>query len=191
MISDVVVDLIEAGAITNATKPIDAGVSVTGALIGTQRLYDFANDNPAIALHGAGYTHGAEILSRLDTLVTINSAIEVDLTGQINAERIGQGYVGGIGGQADFVRAGHRASKGHAIIALAASAGGNISRIVPTLGACVTTARSDADIIVTEYGAAQLKGCTLAERARRMIAIAHPDHREALEEKARSLFGGA
>jgi len=188
MISDAVADLIECGAVTNAGKPIDAGVSVTGALIGTERLYGFADNNRAIALHGAGYTHGEATLSRLDTLVTINSAIEVDLTGQINAEQIGEDYVGGIGGQADYVRAGQRARNGHAIIALPSSAGGGVSRIVPRLGASVTTCRADADVIVTEFGAAELRGCTLGRRAQRLIAIAHPDHREALERAAFEVF---
>ena len=180
MMSDAVVDLITQGVITNATKPIDPGISITGALIGTEKLYRFAHDNPALALRSAAYTHAAEILARLPTLITINSAIEVDLSGQINAEQIGEEYVGGIGGQADYVRAGHRAEQGHAIIALPSSATGGISRIVKRLSTPVTTQRADADIIVTEYGAAQLKGCTLAERARRLIAIAHPAHREAL-----------
>jgi acyl-CoA hydrolase len=181
MMSDAVVDLINAGVITNATKPIDPGISITGALIGTDKLYRFAHDNPALALHAAAYTHAAEILARLPTLVTINSAIEVDLSGQINAEQIGEEYVGGIGGQADYVRAGHRSEQGHAIIALPSSATGGISRIVKRLTTPTTTQRADADIIITEYGAAELKGCTLTERGRRLIAIAHPAHREALQ----------
>jgi acyl-CoA hydrolase len=191
MIGDAVVDLIEAGAVTNATKPIDRGVSVTGALIGTERLYRFADSNPGIAMRGADYTHGEAALSRLETLVTINAAIEVDLSGQVNAEQIGEAYVGGVGGQADFVRAGHRARLGHAIIALPSSAGGGaVSRIVPRLGGYVTTARSDVDVVVTEYGAAALRGCGFAERARRMIAIAHPDHRETLTRSAHALLRG-
>jgi acyl-CoA hydrolase len=188
MISDAVIDLIEAGAVTNALKPIDAGITVTGALIGTERLYRFADGNRKLAMRGADYTHGEEILRQLDTLVTINSAIEVDLSGQVNAEQIGEHYVGGIGGQADFVRAGHRARRGHAIIALPSLAGGGVSRIVARLETCVTTARADADIIVTEHGAAELRGCGLAERARRMIAIAHPDHQEALSRSASALL---
>lgn len=183
MISDAAMDLIAAGVVTNESKPIDRGISVTGALIGTAALYRFAHDNPAIALRASDYTHGDAVLARLDRLVTINSALDVDLTGQINAEQAGEAYVGGIGGQADFVRAGHRAAHGCAIIALPATARGNVSRIVGDLPV-VSTARTDADVIVTEFGAAQLRGCTLAERARRMIAIAHPDHREALARAA-------
>jgi acyl-CoA hydrolase len=188
MISDAVVDLIEAGAVTNANKPIDVGVSVTGALIGTDRLYRFADANPCLAMRGADYTHGDTTLGHLDTLVTINAAIEVDLSGQVNAEQIGDDYVGGIGGQADFVRAGHRAKRGHAIIALPSTAGGGVSRIVPVLGKCVTTPRADVDIIVTEFGAATLRGCGISERARRMIAIAHPEQREALSRGAHALL---
>ena len=188
MMSDGVVDLINAGAITNAFKPVDPGVCVTGALIGTEKLYHFAHDNPAIALRDSGYTHGDQILCQLETLVTINSAIEVDLTGQVNAEQIGNDYLGGVGGQADFVRAGHRAAKGHAIIALPSSARGGISRIVPSLASGVSTSRTDIDVVVTEYGAAQLRGCTLAERAKRMIAVAHPDQREALSRAAHGLM---
>jgi acyl-CoA hydrolase len=188
MMSDAVIDLITAGALTNATKPIDPGVSVTGALVGTEKLYNFANNNPAVALRDSSYTHGDATLAHLDRLVTINAAIEVDLTGQVNAEQIGDDYLGGIGGQADYVRAGHRAAHGHAIIALPSVARGGISRIVPALTAGVSTPRTDIDIVVTEHGAAQLRGCTLAERARRMIAIAHPDHREALEQSAHTLL---
>jgi acyl-CoA hydrolase len=191
MMSDAAVDLIEAGAVTNAAKPIDAGVSVTGALIGTEKLYRFADANPQVALRGAHYTHGDATLARLDTLVTINAAIEVDLSGQVNAEQIGGKYVGAIGGQADFVRAGHRARRGRSIIALPSSAGGGISRIVHRLTDCVTTPRADVDVIVTEYGAAELTGCGLAERALRMIAIAHPDHREDLARSAHRVVRGS
>jgi acyl-CoA hydrolase len=188
MMSDAVVDLIQCGALTNARKPIDVGVSVTGALIGTSKLYDFAADNRAIALRESDYTHGDLTLGALDTLVTINSAIEVDLSGQVNAEQVGDDYLGGIGGQADFVRAGHRAARGHAIIALPSAARGGVSRIVPRLGVGASTARTDVDIVVTEYGAAELRGQTLAERARRLIGIAHPDCRGGLEEAAFAVF---
>jgi acyl-CoA hydrolase len=188
MMSDAVVDLISAGAITNARKPIDPGICVTGALIGTPKLYRFAHDNPAVALRDSGYTHGDQTLCQLETLVTINSAIEVDLTGQVNAEQIGDDYLGGVGGQADFVRAGHRAARGHAIIALPSSARGGISRIVPSLTTGVSTSRTDIDVVVTEHGAARLRGCTMAERAKRMIAISHPDHRETLSRAAHGLL---
>jgi acyl-CoA hydrolase len=186
MIGDGLVELVEAGVVSNALKPIDAGVSITGALIGTRRLYDFANQNPRIGMRSSAYTHNEAVLSRLTRLVTINSAVEVDLTGQVNSEQSGDQYLGGTGGQVDFVRAGSRSHGGHSIIALPATArGGKISRITADLSGPVTTARSDVDVIVTEFGAAELKGQTLAERARRLVAIAHPDFQEELDRAAR------
>nr|WP_232313877.1 acetyl-CoA hydrolase/transferase C-terminal domain-containing protein [Sphingobium sp. TCM1] len=185
MIGDGLVDLVEAGVVTNARKEIDAGVSINGALIGTRRLYDWVHRNPAIRMCATSYTHDAAILGRLSRLVTINSALEVDLTGQVNAEQSGSAYLGGTGGQVDFVRAGARSPGGRSIIALSASAkGGTVSKIVSQLSGPVTTARSDVDIVVTEFGAAELKGQNLAERTRRLIAIAHPDFREMLERAA-------
>jgi acyl-CoA hydrolase len=185
MIGDGLVDLIDAGVVTNALKPIDTGVSVTGALIGTRRLYEFVHRNPQIGMRSSSYTHNEAVLSRLTRLVTINSAIEVDLTGQVNAEQNGSQYLGGTGGQVDYVRAGSRSPGGHAIIALPATAkGGKISRITANLSGPVTTARSEVDVIVTEFGAAALKGQTLAERAHRLAAIAHPDFREELDRAA-------
>lgn len=188
MVGDGLVDLMEASVVTNARKSIDVGVSITGALIGTKRLYDFAHRNAKIGMRMSSYTHGDAALSRLDKLVTINSAVEVDLTGQVNAEQSGGQYFGGTGGQVDFVRAGARSRGGRSIIALPATAkGGKISRITTTLSGPVTTARSDVDVIVTEFGAAELKGQTLSERARRLVAIAHPDFREELEQAAHAI----
>ena len=185
MLGDGLVDLAEAGVITNARKPIDRGVSVTGSLIGTRRLHEFAHRNPGIRMCDTSYTHDAAVLARLDQLVTVNSALEVDLTGQVNAEQTGDSYLGGTGGQVDFVRAGARSPGGHAIIALPATArGGTVSRITARLSGPVTTARSEVDVIVTEFGAAELKGQPLAERARRLTAIAHPGFRDELERAA-------
>jgi acetyl-CoA hydrolase len=185
MLGDGLVELVEAGVVTNARKAIDRGVSINGAFIGTKRLYDWANGNKAVRLCSTAYTHDAATLAQLERLVTINSAMEVDLTGQVNAEQSGSAYLGGTGGQVDFVRAGARSPGGRSIIALSATAkGGTISKIVPGLAGPVTTARSDVDVIVTEYGAAELKGQTLAERTRRLIAIAHPDFREELDRAA-------
>ncbi len=185
MLGDGLVDLVEAGVITNARKEIDVGVSINGALIGTRRLYNWAHRNPAMRMTPTTYTHDAGVLGQLSRLVTINSALEVDLTGQVNAEQSGSVYVGGTGGQVDFVRAGARSPGGRSIIALSATAkGGTLSKIVPTLSGPVTTSRSEVDVIVTEYGAAELKGQTLAERTRRLIAIAHPDFREELDRAA-------
>lgn len=188
MIGDGLVELVEAGVLTNARKPIDTGVSVTGALIGTRRLYEFVDRNPKIALRASSYTHSEAVLSRLPRLVTINSAIDVDLTGQVNAEQSGAQYLGGTGGQVDYVRAGSRSAGGRSIIALPATAkGGKISRISTTLSGPVTTARSEVDVIVTEFGAAELKGQTLAERARRLVRIAHPDFRDELDRAAHAI----
>lgn len=188
MIGDGLVDLVEAGVITNARKPMDRGTSITGALIGTQRLFKFADRNRAIGLRNCAYTHAPAVLSALPQLVTINSAIEVDLTGQVNAEQSGLHYLGGTGGQVDFVRAGARSPGGRSIIALPATArGGKISRIAARLSGPVTTARSEVDVIVTEFGAAELKGQSLAERARRLAAIAHPDFREELQQTAHGI----
>jgi acyl-CoA hydrolase len=188
MIGDGLVDLVEAGVITNALKSIDPGVSITGALIGTRRLYEFVDRNPQISMRNSAYTHNEAVLSCLTRLVTINSAIEVDLTGQVNAEQSGSQYMGGSGGQVDYVRAGSRSRGGRSIIALPATAkGGKISRITAALSGPVTTARSEVDVIVTEFGAAELKGQTLAERARRLIDIAHPDFRAELDRAAHEI----
>jgi len=188
MIGDGLVDLVEAGVVTNALKSIDAGVSITGALIGTRRLYEFADRNPKIGMRSSAYTHSDATLSRLTRLVTINSAMEVDLTGQVNAEQSDDQYLGGTGGQADYVRAGARSRGGRSIIALPATAkGGKISRVTATLSGPVTTARSDVDVFITEFGAAELKGQTLAQRARRLVAIAHPDFRAELDRAAHAI----
>ncbi|SHM66136.1 acetyl-CoA hydrolase/transferase family protein [Cryptosporangium aurantiacum] len=188
MIGDGLVDLVEAGVVTNARKPIDRGVSVTGALIGTGRLYAFADRNPRIRMCPTSYTHDAAVLGQLERLVTINSALEADLTGAVNAEQSGSAYLGGTGGQVDFVRAGARSPGGHALIVLPSTAkGGTISRITARLSGPVTTARSEVDVIVTEFGAAELRGRSLAERARRLVAIAHPDFREQLDREAHAI----
>jgi acyl-CoA hydrolase len=183
MIGDSVIELIEKGVITNAHKGIDAGVSVTGVLFGTQRLYQFVHRNPLVRLCPTSYTHHSATLARLKGLVSINSALEVDLTGQVNAEAIGADHIGAVGGQVDFVRA-SALTGGRSIIACAATGRSGDSKIVHQLSGPVTTARSDVDLIVTEHGVAQLRGRTLRERARAMIAIAAPEHREALTRQA-------
>lgn len=188
MLGDGLVELVEAGVVTNARKEVDAGVSINGALIGTRRLYQWADRNPLMRMCATSYTHDAAVLAKLTRLVTINSAMEVDLSGQVNAEQSGSSYIGGTGGQVDFVRAGARSPGGRSIIALPATAkGGKLSRITTALSGPVTTARSDVDVIVTEFGAAELKGQTLAERTRRLIAVAHPDFREELDRAAHTI----
>lgn len=189
LISDRVADLIERGVITNARKPIDTGITTTGTLLGTDRLYRFAHKNHSIRLFTYMHTHRAEVLSKLGRIVALNSAIEVDLTGQVNAETASGAYVGGVGGQGDFVRGVQIASEGRSIIALPATArDGSVSRIVPRLeDGVVTTVRSDADLIVTECGVAELRGQPVEERMRRMAAISDPRFREGLERAARKM----
>jgi acyl-CoA hydrolase len=188
MIGDGLVDLVQSGAVTNATKAIDKGTSITGALIGSRRLFNFAHRNRSVGLRSSLYTHGEAVLASISKLVTINSAVEVDLTGQVNAEQAGPVYLGGTGGQVDYVRAGSRSPGGRSIVALPATAqAGKTSRITPALQGPVTTARSEADVIITEFGAAELKGQTLAARARQLVAIAHPDFRDELDSAAHAI----
>ena len=180
MVGDALVRLVERGILTNATKPFDTGVSVAGVLLGTETLYRFAERNKALLLRPAWHTHAGDVL-RIPKLVSINTALEVDLSGQVNAEAAGETVLGAAGGQPDLVRAGHRSPGGHAIIALPSTArGGQTSRICKQLNGPVTTPRSDVDVVVTEYGAADLRGLSLTERARALRAIAHPEHRDAL-----------
>jgi acetyl-CoA hydrolase len=182
VVSDVLVDLVERGVVTNAHKGCDPGRTVTGGLFGTQRLRNFAERTGMIDMRSVEYTHHIAVTAALAQFHTINSAIEIDLSGQANAEIAGNRYLGAVGGQVDFVRGGVASAGGSSIIALPSTTpDGQHSRIVASLGARpVTTARSDVDVIVTEYGVAHLRACPLRERARRLIAIAHPDHRESL-----------
>lgn len=186
VVSDSVVDLVERGVVTNACKGRDAGMTVTGGLFGTQRLRDFAQDRGSVDMRSADYTHNIATLASLAKLHSINSAIEVDLSGQANSEIAGGRYLGAVGGQLDFVRGGIASAGGRSIIAFPSTTpDGRQSRIVASLdGRPVTVPRSDADVVVTEHGAAHLRGCSLAERARRLIAIAHPDFRDVLSRQA-------
>jgi acyl-CoA hydrolase len=192
MIGDGAVALAESGALTNARKPVDRGVSVAGLLFGTARLFRFAHRNPHVKLMPPDYTHGHQVLRQLPRFTAINSAIEVDLSGQVNGESLGGAYLGAIGGQVDFLRGAASAAGGRSIIALPATAkGGSVSRIVARLGdGVVTSLRSDMDTIVTEYGVAHLRGQSLAERARRLIPLAAPQFREELARAAYSLLKG-
>jgi acyl-CoA hydrolase len=175
--------LCEAGVVTNAGKSIDAGITVGGVIIGSERIRRFAHRNAALELRGTNYTHNPAVLNRIERFVAINSAVEVDLTGQVNAEMAAGNYVGAVGGVGDFLRAAQRSAGGVPIVALPSTAGRH-SRIVTRVSGPVTVPRSDACVIVTEYGAADLRGLSLAQRIPRMIAIAHPDHRERLEREA-------
>ncbi|MEO5843348.1 MAG: acetyl-CoA hydrolase/transferase C-terminal domain-containing protein [Caldimonas sp.] len=191
MVGDSLVDLVERGVVTNSAKGMDEGVSITGVLFGTDaKLYRFAHRNPALKLCPVSYTHAFDVLSRLQRYVSINSALEVDLTGQVNAESIGGDYIGAVGGQVDFVRAAGRSPGGASIIALPSAAkGGTLSRIVVRLSGPVTTARSDVDVVATENGAVRLRGLAFKERIKAMLELAAPAPREALAREARDKHG--
>ncbi len=187
LFSDGVIDLVERGVITNEAKTLHRGKIVAGFLFGSQRLYDFAQDNAMIELHPSDYVNDPFVIAQNDRMISINSAIEVDITGQVCADSIGPALYSGIGGQLDFVRGAARAREGKPIIALPATAkDGKLSRIVAQLkpGAGVVTSRGDVHYIVTEYGVAYLYGKSLRERAQAMIAIAAPQFREELERYA-------
>ncbi|SED14422.1 acetyl-CoA hydrolase [Rhizobiales bacterium GAS191] len=189
MIGDRVADLIESGVVTNSRKPFDRGVSVAGLLLGTHRLNAFARRNPSLRVCPPSHTHAVAVLARIPGFIAINSAIEVDLSGQVNAEMANGQYVGAVGGQVDFVRGANASPGGRSIIAMPATAKhGEISRVVASLGGPVTSLRSDSDAIVTEHGVAELRGRTLAERAHCMIAIAAPQFREALSRSAHGIL---
>jgi acyl-CoA hydrolase len=189
-IGDGVMELIKAGVVDNRHKEIDQGLTVALILMGSRRLYDFADRNPAIAIRSPRYTHDALVLGNFRRLVAINAALEVDLTGQVNAETGDGRHIGVVGGQMDFVRAAGRAPEGRSIIALAStSRDRRRSRIVARLAdGVVTTPRADADCVVTEHGVAELQGRTLAERARALIAIADPAFRAELERATERLL---
>lgn len=183
MFSDGVVDLARKGIITNKKKTIDQGKFVSCFLMGTKKLYDFVNSNPDVLMERVDYTNDPFVVAKIDNIISINSAMQVDLMGQVNAEMIGYKQFSGVGGQVDFVRGASRAKGGKAIIAMPSTAGhGKISKIVPLLdeGAAVTTSRNDVDYVITEFGIAPLKGRTLRQRAIALIKIAHPDFRDGL-----------
>jgi acyl-CoA hydrolase len=183
MITDEVAELIEAGVVTGARKSIDRGLAVTGLLLGTSALIKTAAVDTSIQLRDTRYTHDQAVLAAQHALVAVNSAVEVDLTGQANIEVAAGRYVGGTGGAADFLRGAARSEGGVPVLALPSTAG-TVSRIVARLNGPAGLARADAGVIVTEYGVADLRGLSLARRRERMIAIAHPDHRAALEAAA-------
>lgn len=191
MISDGVVDLILAGVIDNQKKTINRGKCIVGFLMGSQKLYDYVDNNPSVELHPIDYVNHPFIIAQNENMVSINSALQVDLMGQINAESIGAKQFSGTGGQVDFIRGASMSKGGRSIIAMPSTAAkGSISKIVMNLdrGSTVTTSRNDVDYVVTEYGIAELKGKTLRERAKALIAIAHPDFREELTRQALDKF---
>jgi 4-hydroxybutyrate CoA-transferase len=190
LFSDGVIDLVERGIITNEAKTFHPGKMIAGFVLGTQRLYDFIHDNPIVELHPTEYVNDPFRIAQNDKMVSINSAIEVDLTGQVCADSVGSKFYSGAGGQVDFIRGAARSKEGKPIIALPSTAKNDtVSRIVWQLqpGAGVITTRNDVHYVVTEYGMAYLHGKTIRERARSLINIAHPKFRETLEGFAREL----
>jgi acyl-CoA hydrolase len=183
-VGDGIADLMEAGVVDNRHKEIDTGLTVATMLMGSSRIYRFAHRNPALQVRATTYTHDASVLGNFRRFVAINGALEVDLTGQVNAETAGGLHIGLVGGQMDFVRAANRAPEGRSIIALqSTSRDRSRSRIVARLAdGVVTTPRAEADAVVTEHGIAELRGRTLAERVRALIAIADPAFRAELEQ---------
>jgi acetyl-CoA hydrolase len=188
-IGDGIADLMEAGIVDNRHKEIDPAVTVATMLMGTSRLYRFADRNPAIQIRATSYTHDALVLGNFRRFVAINGALEVDLTGQVNAETARGRHIGLVGGQMDFIRAANRAAEGRSIIALQSTDRERTrSRIVAKLAdGIVTTPRAEADFVVTEHGIAELRGRTLAERARALVAVADPAFCAELEQASKRL----
>ncbi len=191
MFSDGALELIESGVIDNSAKVIDTGKVVASFLLGSQKLYSFVDRNPAVLMKEIAYTNDPWNIARNPGMVSINSAIEIDLTGQVCADSIGTRIYSGTGGQLDFVRGAKLSKGGKAIIALASRTTKGLPKIVPTLkpGAGVVTPRADVQWVVTEFGAVNLYGKSLQERARLLTSIAHPEDREALERAAFERFG--
>ena len=191
MLSEGVVDLVEKGVVTGEMKRVHPGKVVAGFALGKRRLYDFLDDNPLVQMLDIGYVNDAEVIRRNPKVTAINSALEVDLTGQVCADSIGELQWSGVGGQMDFIRAAALSDGGKPIIALPSATSGGESRVVSHLrpGAGVVTTRAHVHFVVTEYGIADLFGKNLRQRAEALIAIAHPDHRDALTAEARRRFG--
>lgn len=187
MFTDALLPLIESGVVDGSRKRLNPGVTVSAFVLGTQRLYRFLDGNPAVELHPVSYTNDVAVISAQDQMSAINSALSVDLTGQVSADSIGARFYSGIGGQVDFIRGAARSPGGLPIIALPSTASdGKVSRICAELapGSGVVTTRGDVHWVVTEYGSRNLHGRSIRERARMLIDIAHPAHRERLEREA-------
>lgn len=190
MFTDALLPLIEAGAVTGARKSIHRGKVISAFVLGTRMVYDFIDNNPTVELHPVDYTNNVDVIASNEKMVAINSALSVDLTGQVAADSIGPRFYSGIGGQVDFIRGASRARGGVPVIALPSTArNGTLSRICPELpmGAGVVTTRGDVHWVVTEYGARNPHGRTIRERARMLIEVAHPKFRAELEEGAGQL----
>jgi acyl-CoA hydrolase len=185
LLVDASVTLMERGVVTAARKPFHRGRVDIAEAMGTRRLFDFLHDNARVNMESSAFVHDPDVVARLDRFVSINSALEIDLTGQVNAETLGGRQIAGVGGQFDFVIGASRARDGAAVIALPSTGGrdGAVSRIVPRFaaGSAVTTPRYLADWVVTEHGAVRLRGLGVRQRAAALIAVAHPRYREELE----------
>ncbi|MDA8194483.1 MAG: 4-hydroxybutyrate CoA-transferase [Thermaerobacter sp.] len=192
MISDGVMDLAEAGVVTGRYKGRDRDQIVTTFALGSSKLYRFMDDNPSIAMCAVDYTNSTAVIRQNPRMISINSALEVDITGQVGAESLGSRLISGVGGQMDFVRGASLAAEGRSIIALPSRTNTGIRRIVATLsqGAAVTTTRNHVQYVVTEHGIASLHGQTLDERARRLIAVADPKDRDELLYHASQIIPG-
>jgi acyl-CoA hydrolase len=191
MLSDGVLDLVERGVVTGEMKRVHPGKIVAGFALGTRRLYDFLDDNPLVAMLDMAYVNDTAVIRRNPKVTAINSAIEVDLTGQVCADSIGDRQYSGVGGQMDFIRGAALSEGGKPIIALRSTTSTGEARIVTHLkpGAGVVTTRAHVHFVVTEFGIADLWGKNLRQRAAALIAIAHPSHRDALAADARRRFG--
>jgi 4-hydroxybutyrate CoA-transferase len=192
LFSDGVIDLVDRGIINNERKTLHPGKIVAGFMLGTQRLYDFVHDNPIVELHPTEYVNDPFRIAQNERMVAINSAIEIDLTGQVCADSIGPRLYSGVGGQVDFIYGASRSKGGKPIIGMPSSAeikGRLVSKIVPMLnhGAGVVTTRNHVRYVVTEFGIADLYGKTIRQRARALIEVAHPQFREELEKAAHEL----
>lgn len=188
MFTDSMVELLECGAVNNSKKQIHRGKTVTTFAFGSQRIYDYINDNPCFEILPVDYVNDPNVICQNDNMISINAALEVDLFGQVCAESVGTKHLSGSGGQVDYVRGACQSKGGKSFIAFSSTAkGGTISKIksILTPGAIVTTSKNDVDYIVTEYGIAHLRGETLSSRARQLISIAHPDFRDELTFEAR------
>jgi acyl-CoA hydrolase len=191
MFSDGIIPLVEKGVVNGKCKNLDKGKMVASFLMGTKKLYDFVDDNPMVAMMDVAYTNSVHIIRQNDKVTAINSALSVDLTGQVNADSIGIKHYSGVGGQIDFIRGAGHSKGGKPIIAIPSVTTKGVSKICPTLieGAGVVSTRSNVHWIVTEHGAVNLYGKTLQERARLLTSIAHPDHKESLDRAAFERFG--
>ena len=183
MVGDTQLQMMRDGIITNKAKEIDSGLSVAGSILGSRRAVALAADEPNLTLREIGHTHDPATIAAISRFVCINSALEVDIFGQVNSETVGGRYVGAIGGAVDYLRASVRAPEGRSIVALPAATGKGLSKIVPRVER-VTALGADIDIVTTEHGIADVRGCSAGERARRIIAIAAPDARRALRQAA-------